>query len=98
MMRVASRRPPAAILGGLDQLFDLGRGQIFAAAHLGVGYAPGRLLLDLPVFVAWLDQLQLRNHWEIPRSRQSTYRITTNSDNSSSAFTTLAAVIAATGL
>ena len=50
---------PPAILGRLDQLLDLGRRQIFSAAHLGIGHATR---CDLPVFVTWLDQFKTRNH------------------------------------
>src|SRR3974390_2905365 len=73
---------PAPVLGRFDQLLDLGRRQIFAAAQIGIGL-PDRhdprindLVRDnLAVFVTWLDQFQVRDHWRFPRFRRSTYRI-----------------------
>src|SRR5271168_4238811 len=56
-------KSPAALLGLLDQLFDLGRRQVFAAAYIGIRLPGRHTLLNLPVFVTWIDQLQVRNHW-----------------------------------
>jgi hypothetical protein len=53
---------PSAILGRLDQLLDLGRGEVFARAHLRIGQPARRGGLNLPVFVTWLDKFQPRNH------------------------------------
>jgi len=62
---------PAAVLGRLDQLLDLGRGQIFARAQIGISRPRrhnrridgGLGCGNLPVFVTWLDQLQARNRF-----------------------------------
>src|SRR6516162_4637611 len=74
--------PPAPALGRFDQLLDLGRCQIFAAAQIGIGlpdrHDPRINVLvrgNLPVFVTWLDQFEARNHWQIPRFPRPTYRI-----------------------
>src|SRR5258708_1289300 len=66
---------PASALRRLHQLFDLGRQQILAAPHLGIGQAP-RARLNLPVYVTWFNQVEMRIHWRFPPCRRSTYRIT----------------------
>jgi hypothetical protein len=43
---------PAAGLGYLDKLLDLGRQQVLATTHIGIG-DPNRG--NLPVFVTWLN-------------------------------------------
>src|SRR3974390_2097551 len=46
----------AALPGGLDQLLDLVRCQVFALAQIGVGRSAGHC----PVLVCWRDQPELR--------------------------------------
>jgi hypothetical protein len=47
-----------AMLGGGDQLVDLGRRQVFPLPQLRVG-APER---NCPILAAWRDHLQVRFH------------------------------------
>ena len=62
---------PAAFPGRLDELLDLGRCQVLAGSQVGIG-GPDRH--DLPVYVTWIDQLQVRIHWEIPQGWSSDLR------------------------
>ena len=62
---------PAVALGGLDQLLDLGLGQVLAGP-VGVG-APCRG--NCSFFGGWCDQLQVRFHWINPLSVCRTARI-----------------------
>jgi hypothetical protein len=45
-----------------DQLLDLGRGQIFAGAHLGIRLS----CRYFPINVVWLDQPRVRHHQHFP--------------------------------
>src|SRR5215831_9266279 len=59
------RSVPVAVapqLGGGDQLLDLGRGQVFAGAHLSVWLSCRYFLIN----VVWLDQPQVRHHQHFP--------------------------------
>jgi hypothetical protein len=57
--------PPAAFPGRLEQLLNLGWRQILPCPHVGIGQAP-KLVVNLPVFVTWLDELQVQHSLPFP--------------------------------
>ena len=63
---------PSAVAGCLEQLFDLGLGQVFAGPQFGIG-APSRG--DCPFFSCWGYQLEGGFHQCFPCWLEMTFRI-----------------------